>query len=88
MILHFEEMQKVFKELQDIEKELTDVYHYAMNLRFKAYTVFYLLEDIHIVFSDIDDRLARIRIPALDGEYRPQDDDKVLTKNPLLMAKL
>lgn len=88
MILYFEEMQKVFTELKSIEQELTDIYHWAMSLRFKADEVFYVLEDIHMKFSDIDDKLSALRIPSLDGEYRVTDDDKVLTRNPLLMAKL
>lgn len=48
-----------------------------------------VLEDIHLHFCRIEDSLALIRIPdPVTGEYRPQDDDKVLIRNPLLLAKL
>lgn len=88
MVLYWEEMEKVFSELKAIEQELLELYEFCMAMRLNAYEVFECLEDIHCRFSDIDDKLCSISIPALSGEYRPRDDEKVLTRNPLLMAKL
>lgn len=81
-------MEKVFKQLQDIEQELLAMYEFCMGLQLEAHQVFELLEDIHIRFSELEEKLVAIRIPALSGEYRPRDDEKVLTRNPLLLAKL
>jgi hypothetical protein len=89
MILYFEKIQRDHQELQLIEEELTDIYKWAMDLQLKWDEIPLVLEDIHIHFCRIEDQLALIRIvdPAT-GELRPQDDDKVLLRNPLLMAKL
>lgn len=88
MVLYWEEMEKVFKQLSDIEQELLAFYEFCMGLRMEAHEVFILLEDIHARFSEVEDKLAAIRIPSLSGEYRPRDDEKVLKRNPLLLAKL
>lgn len=88
MVVYFEEMEKVFAELMAIEQELLAMYEFCMGLRFDAYQVFEILEDLHIRFSDIEDRLVAIRIPSPDGEFRPSDDDKILRRNPLSLAKL
>lgn len=88
MVLYWEEMEKVFKQLQDIEQELIAMYEFCMSMRLNAYEVFDVLEDLHIRFSELEDKLAAIRIPSLSGEFRPRDDDKVLCKNPLTLAKL
>lgn len=89
MVLYFEKIQRDHLELQRIEEELTDIYKWAMDLQLKWSDIPLILEDIHIHFCRIEDSLALIRIvdPAT-GELRPQDDDKVLLSNPLLMAKL
>lgn len=88
MVLYWEEMEKVFKQLQDIEQELLALYEFCMSMHLCAWQVFDSLEDLHIRFSEVEDKLAAIRIPSLSGEYRPRDDEKVLTRNPLLLAKL
>lgn len=88
MVLYWEEMEKVFKQLQDIEQELQAFYEFCMSMRCCAWQVFELLEDLHLRFSEVEHELAAIRIPSLSGEFRPRDDDKVLTRNPLLLAKL
>jgi len=88
MVLYWEEMQKVFYQLKAIEKELLDMYEFCMGMRLPAHSFFLVLEDLHIHFSDVEDNLASISIPALSGEFRPKDDEKVLTRNPLLLAKL
>lgn len=88
MVLYWEEMQKVFEQLQELEQELLVFYEFCMGLQMEAHQVFELLEDIHIRFSELEEKLVAIRIPSLSGEYRPRDDEKVLTRNPLLLAKL
>jgi hypothetical protein len=81
-------MESVFSQLQAIEQELLAMYEFCMSMRLCAYEVFESLEDLHIRFSELEDKLAAIRVPAFTGEYRPRDDDKVLTRNPLVLAKL
>lgn len=88
MVLYWEEMESIFSQLKDIEQELLAMYEFCMSLRLNAYEVFEVLEDLHIRFSELEDRLAAIRILTETGEYRPRDDDKVLTRNPLVLAKL
>ena len=88
MVLYWEEMESVFSQLKAMEEELLALYEFCMSMRLCAYEVFEVLEDLHIRFSELEDKLAAIRVPAFTGEYRPRDDEKVLTRNPLVLAKL
>ena len=88
MVVYYEEMEKVFAQLTAIEQELLALYEFCMGLRFDAYQVFELLEDLHVRFTELETKLVAIRIPSPDGEYRPSDDDKVLHRNPLSLARL
>jgi hypothetical protein len=88
MVLYWEDMETCFAELKAIEQELLDMYQFCMSMQLSAYEIFDSLEDLHVHFSELEDRLASLAVPTSSGEFRPLDDDKVLTRNPLLMARL
>lgn len=88
MVVYYEEMESIFRELTAIEQELLVYYEFCMGLRFNAYQVFELIEDLYIRFTELEAKLVAIRIPSPDGEFRPSDDDKVLHRNPLSLARL
>lgn len=82
-------IHSTFDLLKRVEKELTDIYYYQMGLRYDPRDVFYIIEDLHINFCRIEDELSQVTLPeALGADFRPSDDSVVLTKNPLLMARL
>lgn len=88
MVLYWEDMERVFAELKAIEQELLDLYQFCMSMQLAAHEIFETLEDLHVHFSELEDKLASIPIPTKSGEFRPLDDEKVLTRNPLLLARL